>query len=59
MKKKRQRQINSAFAVVLDIDAYLDEPAEPDLAGFVKEHSNTNLNMFRGALPKNSGKMAR
>src|SRR5207245_1188461 len=39
MKKKRQRQINSAFAVVLDIDAFLEEPAECDLAAFIEERT--------------------
>lgn len=56
MKKQRQRQINSAFAVVLDIDAFLLEPAECDLAGFVGERTRTNLIMFRDAVAKQSQK---
>ncbi len=56
MKKKRQRQIDSAFAVVLDIDAYQQEPVEPDIAGFVKERNSSNLQMFRDALPKDTSK---
>jgi hypothetical protein len=52
MKKKRQRQIDSAFAVVLDIDAFLPEPGECDLAGFVAERTGTNLQMFREAVAK-------
>lgn len=56
LKKQRQRQINSAFAVVLDIDAFLLEPAECDLAGFVGERSRTNLAMFRDAVAKQGQK---
>lgn len=56
LKKQRQRQINSAFSVVLDMDAYQTDPVEPDLAGFVKECMSTNLNLFREALPKDAGK---
>jgi hypothetical protein len=52
MKKQRQRQINSAFAVVLDIDAFLLEPAECDLADFVGKRNRTNLAMFRDAVSK-------
>jgi hypothetical protein len=56
MKKKRQRQIDSAFAVVLDIDAFLLEPAECDLGGFVGERNRTNLAMFRDAVAKSGQK---
>lgn len=56
MKKKRQRQIDSAFAVVLDIDAFLLEPAECDLADFVGKRTRTNLAMFRDAVTKPSQK---
>ena len=56
MKKKRQRQIDSAFAVVLDIDAFLLEPPECDLAAFVGEHTRTNLQMFRDAVAKQTQK---
>jgi hypothetical protein len=52
MKKKRHRQINTAFAAVLDIDAFLLEPAECDLAAFVGERTRTNLQMFRDAVGK-------
>jgi len=53
---KRQRQINSAFAVVLDVDAFLLDPTEPDLRGFVEERARTNLAQFREALPKDTAK---
>lgn len=56
MKKRRQRQIDSAFAVVLDIDAFLLEPVECDLAGFAGERTRTNLVMFRDAVAKPSPK---
>jgi hypothetical protein len=56
MKKKRQRQIDSAFAVVLDIDAFLLEPAECDLATFVGDRNRTNLQMFRDAVEKQTQK---
>lgn len=52
MKRQRQRQINSAFSVVLDIDAFLLHPAECDLASFVQERTATNLQMFRDAVAK-------
>jgi hypothetical protein len=52
MKKQRQRQINSAFAVILDIDAFLLEPAECDLADFIGKRTRTNLAMFRDAVSK-------
>ena len=52
LKKKRQRQINSAFAVVLDIDAFLLNPTEVNLRAFAQEHAETNLKRFREALPK-------
>jgi hypothetical protein len=52
LKKNRQRQVNSAFAVVLDIDAFLLDPADPDLAAFAREHARTNLQSFREALSK-------
>jgi hypothetical protein len=56
LKVQRQRQINSAFAVVLDLDAYLLDPAEPDLRGFVEDRATTNLVQFREALPKETPK---
>lgn len=56
LKQQRQRQINSAFAVALDIDAYLLDPVEPDIADFVKERNSTNLDLFRNGLPKEPGK---
>ncbi len=52
LRKERQRQINSAFAVVLDIDAFLLEPREPDMRRFVEEHAGSNLKLFRESLPK-------
>jgi hypothetical protein len=56
LKKKRQRQINSAFAVLLDIDAYLLEPEELNLAEFVEEHGQQNVKRFKEALPKGPSK---
>jgi hypothetical protein len=54
LKVKRQRQVNSAFAVVLDLDAFLLDPVEPDIRGFVGERIKTNLVQFREALPKDT-----
>jgi hypothetical protein len=54
LKVQRQRQINSAFAVVLDLDAFLLDPVEPDLRAFVGERIKTNLTQFRDALPKDT-----
>jgi hypothetical protein len=51
MKRKRHRQIDPAFAAVLDVDAYLLEPVEFDVTAFVQEHSQNNLKRFREALP--------
>jgi hypothetical protein len=56
MKKQRQRQINTAFAAVLDIDAFLLEPTKCDLAAFVAERTRTNLQMFRDAVGKQTRK---
>jgi hypothetical protein len=56
LKVRRQRQINSAFAVVLDIDAFLLDPEEPDIHGFVEERVKTNLEYFREALRKDTPK---
>src|SRR5262249_34942830 len=50
MKKKRLRQINSAFAVVLDIDTFLENPDSVDIKGFIKRHSVENLRRFREAV---------
>jgi hypothetical protein len=50
MKQKRQRQINAAFAVVLDIDAFLLEPEEFDLRSFLQDNARQNLGRFREAL---------
>jgi hypothetical protein len=50
LKQKRARQIDSAFSVVLDIDAYLVEPEEVDLRAFVQEHAEGNQKKFRDAL---------
>jgi hypothetical protein len=50
LKQKRQRQINSAYAVVLDVDAFLLAPAEPDLPAFAREQSQAILLAFKKAL---------
>lgn len=52
LKKQRQRQIDSAFSVMLDIDAFLLEPGECDVAAFASERASTNLPMFRDAVAK-------
>ena len=56
IKKQRQRQINPAFAAVLDIDAYRKDPAELDVANFIQECSTNNLVRFRSAIPAANGK---
>ena len=43
IKKQRQKQINPAFAAVLDIDAYRNDPAELDVANFIQECNSNNL----------------
>jgi hypothetical protein len=50
LKQERQRQINSAFAVVLDVDAYLLNPAEPGVSAFAREQSEAILPLFKKAL---------
>ena len=52
LKKQHQRQINSAFAVLLDMDAFLLDPVEPNLPEFVQVRLQTNLQQFRNALAK-------
>ena len=56
LAQKRQRQINSAFAVVLDLDAWLLDPVDPDLPGFVKEQAEAMLPLFKKALPAEPSK---
>lgn len=56
LKKQRQRQINSAFAVALDIDAYRTDPVELEVAQFIHEGTNHNLKRFRSAIPIANGK---
>jgi hypothetical protein len=50
MKRKRQRQISSAFAVVLDIDTFLLDPPSVYIKEFVKRYSAENLQRFRAAV---------
>jgi hypothetical protein len=50
LREKRQRQVSSAFAAVLDVDAYLLEPADANLARFAREQSEAILPLFRKAL---------
>jgi hypothetical protein len=52
MKKKRHRQINSTFAVVLDIDAFLLDPPDVNLGDFIREHAANNLRAFQAAVTK-------
>lgn len=56
MKQKRQRVINSAFAAVLDIDTYRNDPAELGLAQFLNDCLAANLDRFRNAIPSENGK---
>ena len=56
LKKQRQQQINAAFAAVLDIDAYRNDPTELDVADFIKECISSNLERFRNAIPAANGK---
>jgi hypothetical protein len=59
LKMKRQRQISSAFAVVVDVDAFLVDPDEPDLSAFIQEQAKTILPLFRQAVstqPPQKGK---
>jgi hypothetical protein len=59
MKKQRRRQINTAFAVVLDIDVFLVDPTEPELRSFMEDHSQATVKRFHEALPKDTGKKGR
>ena len=56
IKKQRQKQINPAFAAVLDIDAYRNDPAELDVANFIQECNSNNLGRFRSAVVPANGK---
>jgi hypothetical protein len=56
LKQKRQKQINSSFATVLDIDTYRNEPRELDLNQFLGDCLKGNLERFRNSLPKENGK---
>lgn len=47
LKIKRHRQINTAFSVVLDVDAFVDDPQEIAVKGLVTECNSTNLDRFR------------
>ncbi len=57
--QKRQRQINAAFAAVVDIDAYRNDPIELDVAGFIQECTTKNLDRFRDSLSTPNGKKGR
>lgn len=52
LRKARQRQVNSAFAVELDIDAFLLDPESFELRDFVQQHATGNLQRFRESLSK-------
>jgi len=56
MKRERQRQINSSYAGVLDIDTYRKEPRELDLSQFLKDCMSENLDRFRNAIPREPDK---
>ncbi len=56
IKQKRQKQINSSFAAVLDMDTYRNEPRELDLNQFLGDCLKGNLERFRNSLPKEDGK---
>jgi hypothetical protein len=56
LKQKRQRQINTSYAALLDIDAYRLEPKELEIVPFLTESLQGNLERFRDALPKQNAK---
>ena len=56
LKKQRQRQINAAFAAVVDIDAYRMDPVELDIGNFIQDCTSHNLERFRSAIPAANGK---
>jgi hypothetical protein len=56
LKRQRQRQVNSAFAAMLDIDAFRNEPTEPAVKDFIEQCNSTNLDRFRSACTTNGKK---
>jgi hypothetical protein len=50
LRQKRHRQVNSSFAVVADVDAYLEEPPSPDPGDFSRRTIDTVLPMIRAAV---------
>jgi hypothetical protein len=59
LKQKRQRQLNAAFAVVLDMDTFRLEPEELELSQFLGDCVKSNLERFRNSLPKENSKKGR
>lgn len=56
LKQTRHRQIASTFATVVDVDAFLLDPAEPDVLAFVSEQARELLPRFKAALPQTNKK---
>jgi hypothetical protein len=56
LKQKRQRQISSSYAAVLDIDTYRKEPKELNLSQFLTGCMSGNLDRFRSAITKEADK---
>lgn len=49
LKEKRRRQVNSGYAVVVDVDAYLEEPPKPDPEDFARRIIQNALPTIRSA----------
>lgn len=50
LKAKRHRQVNSGYAVVVDVDAYLEDPKSPDPGDFSRRTVDNILPMIRAAV---------
>jgi hypothetical protein len=50
LKLKRHRQVNAEYAVVIDVDAYLEEPEKPDPGDFARRTVDNILPMIRAAI---------
>jgi hypothetical protein len=56
LKQQRQRQINAAFAALIDIDAYRENPVEVEPGSFIRECNTENLHRVRAAIPTTNNK---
>jgi len=50
LKAKRRREVNSEFSVVIDIDAYHEDPPSPDPHDFVISQSRKFLDVVRAVV---------